>query len=224
MLASLEISRWPHKIPSRMKLSQIPHFQSRILFSNLVTESYANPSTPWKPMNHMPILEHPGNPSIQFFIKILKTYFLGQSSQTLSIFLFLEEFFIVIQTSACPASFQKTTSIHWSIEPSLSTDDFNNFRPISNLNFISRMLKKTSHIQSHLSSKSLFLFFQSAYRIFHSTETTLLKIHNDLILAMDRGEVTCILLNLFAAFDTVNHSILLGHLSSQLVLFWWYFP
>ena len=91
-------------------------------------------------------------------------------------------------------------------------DDLNNFRPISNLNFISKILEKVvaSRIQYHLSSNSLSSSFQSAYRIFHSTGTTLLKIHNDLILAMDRGEVTSlILLDLSAAFDTVDHSILL---------------
>ena len=55
----------------------------------------------------------------------------------------------------------------------------------------------------------------SAYRIFPSTETTLLKIHNDLLLAMDRGEVTSIiLLDLSAAFDTVDHSILLTRLQN----------
>ena len=70
-------------------------------------------------------------------------------------------------------------------------------------------------IQSHLSSNSLSSSFQSAYWIFHSTETTLLKIHNDLILAMDRGEVTSlILLDLSAAFDTVDHSILLTRLQN----------
>ena len=72
-----------------------------------------------------------------------------------------------------------------------------------------------SRIQSHLSSNSLSSSFQSAYRIFHSTETTLLKIHNDLILAMDRGEVTSlILLDLSAAFDTVDHSIFLTRLQN----------
>ena len=100
-------------------------------------------------------------------------------------------------------------------KPSLPDDDLNNFRPISNLNFISKILEKVvaSRIQSHLLSNSLSSSFQSAYRMFHSTETTLLSIHNDLILAMDRGEVTSlILLDLSAAFDTVDHSILLHRL------------
>ena len=53
--------------------------------------------------------------------------------------------------------FLKTISIHLSTDPSLSTDDLSNFRPISNLNFISKMLEKVvaSHIRSHLSSNSL---------------------------------------------------------------------
>ena len=114
-----------------------------------------------------------------------------------------------------PSSFKQALVQPLLKKPSLSTDDLNNFRPISNLIFISKILEKVvaSRIQSHLSSNSLSSSFQSAYRIFHSTETTLLKIHNDLILAMDRGEVTSlILLDLSAAFDTVDHSILLTHL------------
>ena len=103
----------------------------------------------------------------------------------------------------------------FSLKPFLPDDDLNNIRPISNLNFISKILEKVvaPRIQSYLLSNSVSSLFQSAYRMFHSTETTLLSIHNDLILAMDRGEVTpLILLDLSAAFDTVGHSILLHRL------------
>ena len=69
------------------------------------------------------------------------------------------------------------------------------------------MLKKvvTSHIWSHLSSNFL-SFSQYDHGIFHSPETILFKIHNDLDLVMDRGDFICIPLDLFATFDTVDHS------------------
>ena len=108
-----------------------------------------------------------------------------------------------------PSSFKQAIVHPLLKKPSLPDDDLSNFRPISNLNFISKILEKVvaSRIQSHLLSNSISSSFQSAYRMFHSTETTLLGIHNDLILAMDRGEVTSlILLDLSAAFDTVDQS------------------
>ena len=128
-----------------------------------------------------------------------------QSSQILSISLFLQGFFHRHSNKLLSSLFSKNHLY-------LLHDDFNNSRPISNLNFISKILEKVvaSRIQSLISSNSLSSSFQSAYRIFHSAVTTLLRIHNDLILAMDRGEVTSlVLLDLSAALDTVNHSIIL---------------
>jgi len=55
--------------------------------------------------------------------------------------------------------------------------------------------------------------FQSAYRQFHSTETALIKIFNDLLLAADQGQVSALcLLDLTSAFDNVDHALLLTRL------------
>ena len=55
--------------------------------------------------------------------------------------------------------------------------------------------------------------FQSAYRMGHSTETALTRIHTDILLAIDDNScVILVLLDVSAAFDTVDHDILLGRL------------
>ena len=97
----------------------------------------------------------------------------------------------------------------------LCRNEFKNYRPISNLSFLSKILEKivakrlNAHIEEHLLSNHV----QSAYKRFHSTETALLKIHNDIICNMDNGKVTALtLLDLSAAFDTIDHSTLLERL------------
>jgi hypothetical protein len=67
----------------------------------------------------------------------------------------------------------------------------------------------------HLSSHNLLNPFQSAYIKFHSTETALLSLHDHVIKAVGQQQITCLcLLDLSAAFDTIDHSILLERLSS----------
>ena len=59
------------------------------------------------------------------------------------------------------------------------------------------------------------LMLQSAYHQYHSTETVLTEIVSDLTMAADSGNVSVLaLLDLSAAFDTVNHSILIQCLHS----------
>ena len=80
-----------------------------------------------------------------------------------------------------------------------------NFRPISNLQFTSKLTEKAVAIQlqTHVLENGLFPEMQSAYREHHSTETALLKVKNDILMNMDMGHVTLlVLLDLSAAFDT----------------------
>ena len=87
-----------------------------------------------------------------------------------------------------------------------------NYRPLSNLSFLSKVLEKVvvNQLISHINSSNTSNQYQSAYRKFHSTKTTLLKIHNDILASLDAGKVTAMtLLALSAAFDTIDHNILL---------------
>ena len=93
-----------------------------------------------------------------------------------------------------------------------------NYRPISNLTFVSKICEKTVAVQftNHLRENSLMEPFQLAYRASHSTETALLRVFSDILRSMDRQKVTIlVLLDLSAAFDTVDHNILLHRLHTR---------
>lgn len=100
-------------------------------------------------------------------------------------------------------------------KPNLDADDFKNYRPISNLTFLSKILEKCVHIQlvDYITKNKLFAPFQSGYRKNHSCETAVIKIHNDILLHIDKKtHVILMLLDLSAAFDTINHQLLLKRL------------
>ena len=74
-----------------------------------------------------------------------------------------------------------------------------------------------SQIQCHMIKNNLFGQLQSAYRFHHSTEITLSKVTNDLLMNMDKGHVSLSLLpDLSAAFNIVDHEILLQSLQTKL--------
>ena len=96
--------------------------------------------------------------------------------------------------------------------------DFSNFRPVSNLQYVSKLTERAvfDQVHIHLTNHDLYPKLQSAYTRDHSTETALLKIHNDILIAMDRQHVVLlVLLDLSAAFDTVGHSVLLSRLRNS---------
>jgi len=127
-----------------------------------------------------------------------------------------------LDTGTFPSLFKQAVVTPLLKKPSLDKESLSNYRPISNLSFLSKLTEHIvkDRITHDLSTNSMFNSFQSAYIKHNFTETTRIALHDDLIRAMDKQEVTCLtLLDLYAAFDTnIDHSILLQRLSSWFCL------
>ena len=103
----------------------------------------------------------------------------------------------------------------WSLPPHMDTADVKSYRPITNLSVISKVLERlvARQLVTYLTQNSLLPDLQSAYRVHHSTETALLKVIGDILLALDSGNLAMLsLLDLSVAFDTVDHHTLLQRL------------
>ena len=74
-------------------------------------------------------------------------------------------------------------------KPSLDKEVLKNYRPVSNLPFISKVVERVvaTRIESHIMLNSLHDDMQSTYRTGHSTETALLRVHHDITYALDKN-------------------------------------
>lgn len=123
-----------------------------------------------------------------------------------------------LASSTVPNKFKESLISPLLKKQSLDPEVLNNYRPVSNLPFVSKVLEKVvaSQISSYLDTHGLNEIFQSAYKRHHSTETALLRVQNDILKAIDNNcSVILLMLDLSAAFDTVDHAILLHRLQSH---------
>lgn len=92
-----------------------------------------------------------------------------------------------------------------------------NYRPISQLPFVSKILEKVvlQQLLAFLNENSILEMFQSGFKVAHSTESALLKVFNDIFLALDKGDcVILVLLDLSVAFHMIGNEILISRLES----------
>ena len=123
-----------------------------------------------------------------------------------------------IEMSSFPVALKKAV-----IKPTLKKDDadsdcLKNYRPLSNLPVLSKLLEKAilTQLNRYLDENSLHCPVQSGYRPKHSCETLLVRMTDDILRDMEAGNVVAlVLLDLSAAFDTIDHNILIQKLAND---------
>ena len=118
-----------------------------------------------------------------------------------------------LREGVVPDGFKKAVVTPLIKKASLHVEDLKNYRPVSGFSFISKLVEcvVAKQVVDHIHWQGLDNSYQSAYKSGHSTETALLSIKNDIHLSLSRGEATAlVLLDLSAAFDTIDHSTFLS--------------
>ena len=124
-----------------------------------------------------------------------------------------------LRSSEVPTSMKSAVVTPLLKKATLDPEILKNYRPVSNLSFVSKVLERVvaQRLTSYMTDNNLHEYLQSAYKPGHSTETALVKVQNDILTSIDQhGIVILILLNLSAAFDTINHDVLFSRMESTL--------
>ena len=94
----------------------------------------------------------------------------------------------------------------------------NNYRPVSNLAFIPKVIERAVafHLNKYLINDYLNESLETVHKSANSTETALVRVKNDIMMSIDQAKpVILVLLDLSAAFDTVDHNVLFSRLKDM---------
>jgi len=125
---------------------------------------------------------------------------------------------VSFRSATLPASQKQAVVLPRLKKPTLDPNNLSTYRPISNLSFLSKLIEHSVARRSvtHAEVNQLFPVHQSSYRRGHSTETAVLFVHNDFVReVVEKHIAALVLLDLSAAFDTVDHATLLTVLQRQ---------
>ena len=114
----------------------------------------------------------------------------------------------------------KEALLHPLLKANLDFEKFPSFRLVSNLSYLSKLVEQIvcNQLMRYTESTGNLELYQSAYHENHSMETALLKVKCDILDAINKKEVLClVLLDLTTAFDTISHAKLLNHLKYRLM-------
>jgi len=131
-----------------------------------------------------------------------------------------------LQNGVFPDCLKKAIVIPVLKKQNLDANILKNYRPVSNIHFLSKVIETivASRLKDYITIHKLHDPFQSAYRSSHSTETALLKVKSDILNMMDNNCcVMLVMLDLTAAFDTIDHRILINRLHNSFVISWFLF-
>ena len=99
---------------------------------------------------------------------------------------------------------------------SIDRSTLSNYRPISNLSFISKTIERiiAKQLRTYINNNNILHKLQSDYTTDKSTETSLLHTLNNILLFPKNTPTILILLDLSSAFDTLDHNILIRRLEN----------
>ena len=126
-----------------------------------------------------------------------------------------------LTTGVFPDSLKQTVINPIIKKQSLNPNDLKNYRPVANIPFLSKLIEKHVFIctNEHRTNHNLGEDLQSTYRTAHSTESALLIVKDDIMKCLHNQQaVFLVLLDLSAAFNTVDHNILTKRTANEIGL------